>query len=46
MSSPTICRSIPLATDASDITWGAVLAGQEVIDEWDRQEVVHTIGIC
>ena len=46
LSSAPIWRSIRLATDASDITWGAVLAGLEVIDVWDRQEVVHTIGIC
>ena len=42
-----VCPLLVLcSTDASDITWGAVLAGLEVIDVWDRQEVVHTIGIC
>ena len=46
LSSAPIWKSTRLATDASDITWGAVLAGLEVIDVWDRQEVVHTIGIC
>ena len=44
LSSVPIWRSIRLATDASDIRWGAVLAGQEVTDEWDNQEVVHTIA--
>ena len=44
LSSAPIWKSIRLATDASDVTWGAVLAGKEVIDEWNRMEVRHTIA--
>ena len=44
LSFAPIWRSIRIATDASDVTWGAVLAGKEVTDEWDRLEVRHTIA--
>ena len=44
LSTAPIWRSIRLATDASDIMWGAVLAGQESTDEWDGREVKHTIA--
>jgi hypothetical protein len=39
-----IWMSIRLATDASDTLWGAVLAGQEVSEEWSELEVQHTIA--
>ena len=39
-----IWRSIRLATDASDLHWGAVLAGQAITDEWSVWEIQHTIA--
>lgn len=39
-----IWKSIRLATDASDMVWGSVLAGQEVSEELSVIEVQHCIA--
>ena len=39
-----IWKSIRLATDASNMVWGSVLAGQEVSEDWSETEVQHTIA--
>ena len=39
-----IWKSIRVATDASDLVWGSVLAGQEVSEEWSELEIQHTIA--
>ena len=44
MATAPIWNSIRLATDASDLLWGSVLAGQEVSYEWSQGEICHTIA--
>ena len=38
-------KSIRLASDASDLMWGSVLAGQEMSYEWSQGAVCHTIAL-
>jgi hypothetical protein len=44
LATAPIWKSIRVATDASDLVWGSVLAGQEVSEEWSELEIQHTIA--
>ena len=44
MALAPVWNSIRLASDASDLMWGSVLAGQEMSYEWSQGEVCHTIA--
>ena len=44
LSTAPIWRSIRLATDSSDLEWGAVLSGQEMSDMWDEMDIKRIIA--